>query len=175
MPEPVKLPRVLRRAIGVLAQAVCAPERPPAPATLERVADEVERFLGSVPAIARHGITTALWTLELSTAARPSARGRTFSRLDPERAAAVFGRWWSNPALHPLAKILKMVVAFAWWELPEVQEDMGYDPRSWIDQAARRRRAAWAEEIRQAEAAVLAPDPLLQRERNEAGDAVAHR
>jgi hypothetical protein len=171
---PVKLSGVLRRAIGVLAQVVCAPERPPAPATLEAVADEVERFLGSIPGVARLGITSALWTLEVSTATRWSARGRTFSRLDPERAAAVFARWWSNPALHPLAKVLKMVVAFAWWELPEVQKDMGYDPASWIEQSARRRRAAWAEEIRHAEAAVLAPDPLRPREEAEA-DAVARR
>lgn len=157
---PARLPRRLRATVGALARAVCDPPDDVAPATYERLADDVERFLGSLPAAARLGLVGALWAFEASAALVPSSRLRTYSRLSPRRAAAHFGRCWESRALHPLAKILKMVVAFAWFELPEVKAAMGYHPERWIAEASRRRLAAWATEVRRGEAAVLEPDPL---------------
>jgi hypothetical protein len=151
----------LRRTVATLARVVCAPREAEAtPATFEALGDEVERFLGSVPAAARLGIIGMLWTIELAPMASLRSPGRGFSALDDARAAALYGRWWSG-ALHPLAKLLKMVVSFSWYELPQVKAAMGYDPERWIDEVSRRRAATWADEIRQGERDVLAPDPLL--------------
>lgn len=178
-PAPARLPRRLRRTVAALARAVCAPPPDTAPETFERLADEVERFLGSLPAVARAGLVAALWGFEAAAALVPSSRLRTYSRLAPERAAALYGRWWTSPALHPMAKLLKMVVAFAWYELPEVKAAMGYDPEGWIAQVSRRRLEQWRDEVARAERDVLAPAPLRApaqpAAREEARDAVAHR
>lgn len=180
-PAPVPLPRRLRRTVATLARVVCAPRQTEAtPATFEALGDEVERFLGSVPAVARLGIVGMLWTIELAPMASPRTAGRGFSVLDDARAAALYGRWWSGP-LHPLAKLLKMVVSFSWFELPQVKAAMGYHPERWIDEVSRRRAATWADEIRKGERDVLAADPLLApaapatAPAPEVDDAVAHR
>lgn len=185
-PAPVPLPRRLRRTVATLARVVCAPREAEAtPATFEALGDEVERFLGSVPLAARLGIVAMLWAIELAPVASPRSLGRDFSGLDDARAAALYGRWWSG-ALHPLAKLLKMVVSFSWYELPQVKAAIGYHPERWIDEASRRRAATWADEVRRGEQVVLAPDPLLGSTTRsatrtapapapEVGDAVAHR
>lgn len=178
-PAPARLPRRLRRTVAALARAICDPPADVAPATYERLADDVERFLGSLPAVARGGLIAALWTFEAAAALVPSSRLRTFSRLAPDRASALYGRWWTSPALHPMAKILKMVVAFAWYELPEVKAAMGYHPERWIADVSRRRLAQWQDEVARADRDVLAPAPLrgepTRTQPQEAGDAVAHR
>lgn len=181
-PAPAPLPRRLRRTLATLARVVCAP-RPSesTPATFEALGDEVERFLGSVPLAARLGIVGMLWTIELAPMASPRSLGRGYSALDDRRAAALYGRWWSG-ALHPVAKLLKMVVSFSWYELPQVKTAMGYHPERWIDDVSRRRASTWAEEIRRGERVVLAPDPLMAHGHGhgtepapEVDDAVAHR
>lgn len=159
-PVPARLPRRLRRTVAALARAICDPPADAAPATFERLADGVERFLGSLPSGARLGLVAALWTFEAAAAVVPSSRLRTFSRLTPGRAAALYGRWWSSPALHPLARVLKMVVAFSWYELPEVKAAMGYHPERWIADASRRRLEAWRDDVTRGERAVLEPAPL---------------
>jgi hypothetical protein len=182
-PAPSRLPRRLRRTVAALARAICDPPPDVAPATYERLADDVERFLGSLPVAARGGLVAALWAFEGAALLVPSSRLRTFSRLRPERAAALYGRWWTSPALHPVAKILKMVVAFSWYELPEVKAAMGYHPERWIAEVSRRRVAQWQEEIARADRDVLTPAPLRgaapagegAAKPEEARDAVAHR
>lgn len=181
-PAPAPLPRRLRRTLATLARAVCAPRPSEAtPATFEALGDEVERFLGSVPLAARLGITGMLWAIELAPMTSPRTLGRGYSALDDARAAALYGRWWRGP-LHPVAKLLKMVVSFSWYELPQVKAAMGYRPERWIDEVSRRRAATWADEIRRGERAVLAPDPLLAPNSAskaapapEVDDAVAHQ
>lgn len=177
-PEAARLPRRLRRTVAALARAICDPPPDVAPATYERLADDVERFLGSLPSFARAGLVAALWAFEGAAALVPSSRLRTFSRLAPDRAAALYGRWWTSPALHPFAKLLKMVVAFAWYELPEVKAAMGYTPERWIAEVSSRRLSQWKDEVARAERDVLTPAPLrggAPAEREEARDAVAHR
>jgi hypothetical protein len=166
----MKLPARLRRTLATLARVVCAPRHEPSPATFEALADEVEAFLGSVPAMERAGIVGALWAIEL--------RGGGFSMLDLPRAEALFARWWESSTLHAVARILKMVVTFAWWELPEVKREMGYTPERWIAEASARRLASWKDEIAAKEQVPLAPDPLIKRAPHpeaEKVDAVAHR
>lgn len=168
----MKLPGRLRRTLAALARVVCAPRHEPSQATVDALGDEVEAFLGSVPALERAGIVAALWAIEL--------RGGGFSSLAPAEAEALFARWWESPALHPAARILKMVVSFAWWELPEVKREMGYAPDRWIAEASARRLASWKDEIALGERAPLAPDPLVKRAPHpevttEKADAVARR
>jgi hypothetical protein len=41
-----------------------------------------------------------------------------------------------------------------------MQERLGYTPQQWIDHVKRRRLTVYADDVRKADAAILAPDPL---------------
>ncbi len=105
-----------------------------------------------------------LYTFEHS--ARATSWGRPFSRLGPEQARAHFARWWSLPVgpLHQLAKALKMFLAMAYYNHPQVKERLGYDPDRWIAEVTQRRQEQFGEEIAKLEAQVFAPDPLIPPE-----------
>lgn len=164
-----RLPRPVRRTLRALAPVVCGPE-------VERlgigdeVVDGVERFCDALPAHVRAGAVAGALLFEAAPALEPRTLGRTFSRLDPASAEAVFARWWAGHGPRKqVVKVLKMFLAFAYYEHPRVKERLTYDPDRWIAKVARERLERFAGEIERHEQAVLAPDPLPGRpERQEA-------
>jgi|GEM_PF-2195190 len=127
------------------------------------ILDHVERTLGSFPAPLRIAMLAGLNVFELSAATRPSSRGRRFSQLPREAARRHYESWWSSrvAALREIASLLKAPLALAYYEQPPIRDRLGYDPDRWIAEAAQRRLARWSIEIRQHEAELLAPDPLV--------------
>lgn len=151
-----------RRILAALAPIVCGPEVEGLDLTASLL-DHVERTLGSFPATLRAATLAGLHLLNLSAAARPSSRGRRFSQLPPDAARQHYESWWSSrlSPLREVARLLKAPLVLAYYEQPPIRDQLGYDPDPWIAAAAERRLVTWSREIRQHEAELLVPDPLV--------------
>lgn len=153
-----RLPDRLRPFVRALVPVVCGEG---SGVHADALIADAERFLAAMPVHFRAGLLAGMVAVEQSARLDPRNLGRPFSRLAPHAAARHWQGWWHGPAaMHQLARGLRMVVAFCYYELPKVKQDMGYHPEEWIAQVTKRRLEAWGPEIAKAEAAVLARDPL---------------
>ena len=121
----------------------------------DRVLAEFGLMLGSLPPAARKGLAAALVALDQGARLYPPSRGRRLARLD-DRVAAAYVR--SLLARHDpaadLVRRLKSVIIMCYYELPEVQREIGYDPDPYIAAVSRRRLESYGPQIRAGEAAV---------------------
>ena len=142
------------------AEIVCPPEVRSGQ-RVERVLGEFGLMLGSLPPAARKALTMALAALEQGARLYPPSRGRRFARLGDQVAdayvRAVLAR--RDPAAE-LIRRLKSVITMCYYELPEVQREIGYDPAPYIAAVSRRRLESYGPDIRAGEAAVTAPPEL---------------
>ena len=110
-------------------------------------------MLGSLPPAARKALAAALVLLDQGARLYPPSRGRRFARLD-DRVADAYVR--ALLARHDVAaemiRRLKGVVTMCYYELPEVQREIGYDPGPYIASVSRRRLESYGPQIRAAEA-----------------------
>jgi hypothetical protein len=119
------------------------------------VLDEFGLMLGSLPTAARTAMAAALVLLDQGARLYPAARGRRFARLD-DRVAGAYVRALlarHDPAAE-LIRRLKSVVTMCYYELPEVQREIGYDPAPYIAAVSRRRLETYGPQIGAAEAAM---------------------
>jgi len=148
----VPFQRVARR----FAELVCPPEVR-ADQRADRVLGELGLMLGSLPPAARKALAAALVLLDQGARLYPPSRGRRFARLGDEVAGryvrAVLAR--RDPAAE-LIRRLKSVITMCYYELPEVQREIGYDPAPYIAAVSRRRLESYGPDIRAGEAAVTA-------------------
>jgi hypothetical protein len=139
---------VRRAAARRFAEIVCPPEVR-AGRRADLVLDEFGLMLGSLPTAARKALAVALILLDQGARLYPGARGRRFARLD-DRVADAYVRALlarHGPAA-ALIRRLTSVVAMCYYELPEVQREIGYDPAPWIAGVARRRLETYGPQIR---------------------------
>jgi hypothetical protein len=124
----------------------------------DQVAREFGLMLGALPPAARKALATALAVLDQGARLYPPSRGRRFARLDDQVASAYVGALLArrDPA-GEVARRLKSVVVMCYYELPEVQQEIGYDPAPYIAAVSRRRLESYGPQIRAGEAAVTAP------------------
>jgi hypothetical protein len=138
------------------AELVCPPEVR-ADQRADRVLGELGLMLGSLPPAARKALAAALVLLDQGARLYPPSRGRRFARLGDEVAGpyvrAVLAR--RGPAAE-LIRRLKSVITMCYYELPEVQREIGYDPVPYIAAVSRRRLESYGPDIRAGEAAVRA-------------------
>ena len=96
-------------------------------------------MLGSLPPAARKAMAVALVLLDQGARLYPPSRGRRFARLDDRVAGAyirgVLAR--RGPAAELIWR-LKSVITMCYYELPEVQREIGYDPAPYIAAVSRR-------------------------------------
>ena len=119
---------------------------------------EFELMLGALPPAARKALATAL-VLRPGRAAVPAGAGRRFARLDDRTADAYIRALLARrDAAAELVQRLKGVVTMCYYDLPEVQREIGYHPVPYIAAVSRRRLETYGPEIRAGEAAVPAPD-----------------
>jgi hypothetical protein len=114
----------------------------------ERVMREFGLMLGSLPPAARKALAVALAAVEQGARLYRPARGRRFTRLD-DRTAAAYVRALlarTDPAAE-LIRRLKSVLVMCYYELPEVQREIGYDPEPFIAAVSRRRRERYGAEL----------------------------
>jgi len=138
------------------AELVCPPEVR-AGQRADRVLGELGLMLGSLPPVARKALAAALVLLDQGARLYPPSRGRRFARLGDEVAGpyvrAVLAR--RGPAAE-LIRRLKSVITMCYYELPEVQREIGYNPAPYIAAVSRRRLESYGPDIRAGEAAVTA-------------------
>jgi len=124
-------------------------------------ADEVLRefglLLGALPPAARKALAVALVLLDQGARLYPPSRGRRFARLDDQVAGAyvqaVLAR--GGPAAELIWR-LRSAIAVCYYQLPEVQREIGYDPAPYVAAVSRRRLESYGRDIRAGEAAVTA-------------------
>jgi hypothetical protein len=136
---------------------VCPPEVRAGDRT-DRVLCEFGLMLGSLPSAARKALATALAVLDQGARLYPPSRGRRFARLDDRVAGAYVAVLLArrDPA-GEVVRRLKSVVTMCYYELPEVQREIGYDPAPYIATVSRRRLESYGPQIRAGETAVIAP------------------
>jgi hypothetical protein len=114
---------------------------------------ELGLMLGSLPPAARKALAAALVLLDQGARLYPPSRGRRFARLD-DRVAEAYIR--ALLARHNVAaettRRLKSVVTMCYYELPEVQQEIGYEPAPYIAAVSRRRLESYGPQIRAAQA-----------------------
>jgi hypothetical protein len=150
----------LRRVVVRLAEVVC----PPQVRTGEVMAGlltEFEALLGSLPAGLRLLIPSGLVAFDQGARLYPRARGRRFVRLADPDADSYFRAVlaWRHGVLATPLQRMKGLVVMCYFEVPEVKEQLGYRPDSYIAEVSLRRLSSYGAQIRAAEAAALGFDP----------------
>jgi hypothetical protein len=144
------------------AEVICPPEVRSRQRT-GRVLDELALLMAALPAGARHGLAAAFLALDRGARVYPGSRGRRFAQLDDRVADAYLRALLARPGgLGNAARKLRSLILMCYYELADVQEELGYRPGPYIAEVSRRRLAAHGAEIRHGEAAVLAPDPAAR-------------
>jgi len=138
------------------AEVVCPPGVR-ADQRADRVLGEFGLMLSSLPPAARKVLAAALVLLDQGARLYPPSRGRRFARLD-DRVAAAYVRALlaRHDAAAELVQRLKSVVTMCYYDLPEVQREIGYDPDPYIAAVSRRRLESYGDQVRAGEAAVTA-------------------
>ena len=124
----------------------------------DRVLGEFGLMLGCLPPAARKALAAALVLLDQGARLYPPSRGRRFARLD-DRVADAYVRALlaRRGAAGAMVRRLKGFITMCYYELPEVQREIGYDPAPYIAAVSRRRLESYGPRIRAGEAAVFIP------------------
>ncbi len=155
------LPPRARELMKSLVPVICPPEAMEL-GLADDHADHVGLTVGAMPRGLRAAYLLGLRTYDEGARTWLPARGRAARALPADLAERYYDRWEHGPTpVHvQLARALGQLLKLAHYEHPAVQERLGYRPAAWIDQVKRRRLTVYGAEVRAAEAAVIAPDPL---------------
>lgn len=150
-----------RRILESLVPVICPPEATELGLGAD-IVDHVGLTMTSIPPMFRRGLVLGLTTYDLGAIAWLPGRGRRAHQLPPALAERYYDRWEHGltPIGHELAKAIAQLIKLACYEHPVMQERLGYTPQQWIDHVKRRRLTVYADDVRKADAAILAPDPL---------------
>ncbi|MBZ0231166.1 MAG: hypothetical protein K8M05_02375 [Deltaproteobacteria bacterium] len=150
-----------RRVLESLVPVICPPEVMELGIGAD-IVDHVALTMSAVPPLFRRGLVLGLASYDLAALAWLPGRGRRAHQLPPELAERYYERWEHGltPVGHELAKAIGQLLKLACYEHPVMQERLGYRPQQWIEEVKRRRLTVYADDVRKAEAAILAPDPL---------------
>jgi hypothetical protein len=141
----------VRPAARRFAEIVCPPEVR-AGQRAERVLREFGLMLGSMPPAARTALAAVLVLIDQGARLYPPSRGQRFARLD-DRVADAYIRALAarRGTVAWMVRRLKGFIAMCYYELPEVQREIGYDPAPYIAAVSRRRLESYGAQIRAAE------------------------
>ena len=143
-----------RQAARRFAEVVCPPEVR-ADQRADRVLCEFGLMLGSLPSAARKVLAAALVLLDQGARLYPPSRGRRFARLDDRVADMYIGALLArHGTAGAMVRRLKGFITMCYYELPEIQLEIGYDPAPYIAAVSRRRLDSYRPQIRAGEAAV---------------------
>ena len=115
----------------------------------DRVLGEFGLMLGALPAAGRTALAAALVILDQGARLYPPSRGRRFARLDDRVADAYIRTLLArHGTVAWMVRRLKGFIAMCYYELPEVQREIGYDPAPYIAAVSRRRLDSYGPQIR---------------------------
>jgi hypothetical protein len=114
----------------------------------DRVLRELGLMLGALPPAARTALAGVLVLVDQGARLYPAARGRRFARLEDGVAEAFMRALLARRgAGGDMVQRLTSVVTMCYYDLPEVQREIGYDPAPYIAAVSRRRLEAYGPEI----------------------------
>lgn len=150
----------VRRIVVRLAEVACPPEVR-AGDVMDGLLAEFESLLGALPTGQRRLVQGGLVALDQGARLYPRAHGRRFAGLGDDDADAYFRAIVARPrgGLAASVQRIKGLVIFCYYEQPEVKEQLGYRPDSYIAEVSRRRLSRYGAQIRAGEAASLGADP----------------
>lgn len=136
---------------------VCPPEVR-AGQRADRVLAEYALMLDVMPPAARMALAAVLVMLDQGARLYPPSRGRRFARLDDQVADAYIRALVArHGTVAWMVRRLKGFIAMCYYELPEVQREIGYEPAPYIAAVSRRRLDSYGPQVRAGEAAVTGP------------------
>ena len=148
---------VVRRIVPRFAEVVCPPEVC-AGNLRDKLLAEFESLLQVLPSGVRWSVRSGLVAFDQGARLYPRARGRRFVQLADADAEAYFRAVLARRGgLGAALQRIKGLVVFCYYELPEVKDQIGYQPDAYIAAVSQRRLASYGPQIRAGEAAVLAP------------------
>jgi hypothetical protein len=161
---------VIRRIVERFAGIVCPPEVRTGDLAARLLA-EFESNLDVWPPGVRWSVRGGLVAFDQGARLYPRARGRRFVHLADGDADAYFQAVLAcrRGGLGAALQRIKGLVAFCYYELPEVKDQLGYWPDTYIAAVSRRRLASYGAQIRAGETAVLATDPAGLGRRGQGG------
>jgi len=148
-----------RTSVERFAELVCPPELSDGrlmPALIERL----ELQLAAMPPLVSAALIAAFRAVDHGARLHRAARGRRLAALGRPRAdgyiRALSGH---GPRVRrDVVRLMKGLVVMSYYELPETRAQLGYEPDAYIADLARRRMETHGDEIRAADAAVLADE-----------------
>jgi hypothetical protein len=150
----------LRPIVVRLAQVVCPPHVPAA-VVMDELVGELESLLGALPAVLRRLVPGWLVAFDQGARLYPRAHGRRFVRLSDAEAddyfRAVLGMRRGGFATS--VQRIKGLIIMCYYELPEVKQQLGYQPDAYIAEVTQRRLSTYGAQIRAGEAASAGSDP----------------
>jgi hypothetical protein len=154
----------LRRLLRSLVPVVCPPDVERL-GLVDEVVDHCELTMRAFPAPVRSAFLLGLATYNVAALGWLPGRGRPASRLTGQSARAYFATWWESPIPlnRELAVVVKAIMALAYYEMPAVKAELGYQPDAWIEKVKTRRLAVYRGEITRHQQSLIAPDPLPSR------------
>ncbi len=170
-----KTPRFIRDLMLSLVTVTC-PQEPYTDDVRAQVVDDADRFLRTLPAPFRLGLTAGMTAYDVLAAAVPGNLGKRASQLPPDRARKYYDLWAKGPlgVARLFAFGVKGIIAGAYYEQDAVRQDLGYTPDEWIDKVAKKRLQVYSEDVQRHEDSIFAPDPLPLRDGSHAPSAPVH-
>jgi hypothetical protein len=116
----------------------------------------LDNYLAALPVHLRVAIRAGFAGFGAGARLYPAARGRRFADLDGVTADRYFRAVAGAPVpgVRNVAKLLKSLVTFSFYELPEARASVGYDPDPFIAEVNARRAGRYAADIERGERAV---------------------
>jgi hypothetical protein len=140
--------RHTRRIAARLVRVACPPDAG-GPELVDRVVEDFARQVACLPPLTRRAIGPALWLFDELARLRRGSWGRRFVSLDDAGADAYLA-WLLNErtgTLPTMLRLAKGLVAFCWYEQPQVRAALGYDPDGYIAAVSRRRLERYRDEV----------------------------
>lgn len=149
-----------RRLLRSLVPVVCPPEQAELGVT-EEVIDELELAMRSMPAFVRLALVSGMITYDVTAALVPRHRGKRAHQLRGDDALEWFRAWRSGTAIQRnFVKGIKSLMGLSYYEVPAVQQYIGYTPQQWIDKVTKRRLEVYRDDIARHEDTMFEAEPI---------------
>ena len=145
-----------RRVLRSLVPVICPPE---AEAIADAIVDHMALTIGVAPFLVQKAFGAGAATYDLG--ALPRYRKRAH-KLTGDAADAYYDSWVHGitPVHKQFATALNQIMSLSCYEQPLMMDAIGYRVAPYIEEKRKHRLAVFADEIKQREIDILAPDPL---------------
>jgi choline dehydrogenase-like flavoprotein len=144
----------LRAIVARFAEVACPPGIA-ADGMTGALTAEFQALLFALPAETRAVLTGALVAFDQGARLSPRSRGRRFTRLAAPDAEAYFRNVLARDgAIGSAVRTIKRLIVFCYYELPQVKDQLGYQPDTYMASVARRRLTTYGAQLAASPAAV---------------------